>query len=105
TAETISTDNSGDYTKVSPTELHKSEAAIQIIPGGNNAYISSTGTPASDSYTITATPASTGDEFTFSSSANGAITRTCKSNSVGKGCSTGTWKRDGAGGDRRARGD
>ena len=91
TAETISTDNGGEYTKVTAAELNKYEPAIQITPGGNNAYISSTGTPSSNSYTITATAASTGDEFTFSRSPNGAITRTCKSNSSGKGCSTGTW--------------
>jgi type IV pilus assembly protein PilA len=79
TAETISTDNNGEYTKVNTTELHKYEPAIQIAPGGNNAYISSTGTSSSNSYTITATAANTGDEFTFSRSSNGAITRTCTS--------------------------
>jgi type IV pilus assembly protein PilA len=90
TAETIATDNGGVYTNVTKAELNKYEPAIQIAAGGNNAYISST-TPSSDSYTITATAASTGDEFTFSRSSNGAITRTCKSVSSGKGCSAGTW--------------
>ena len=90
TAETISTDNSGEYTKVTREELNKYEPAIQIAVGGNNAYISAA-TGEKSSYTITATAASTGDEFTFARSANGAITRTCKSNSGGKGCSTGTW--------------
>ena len=91
TAETISTDNGGDYTKVTAAELHKYEPAIQIAPSGNNAYVSETGEPSATSNSITVTAASTGDEFTFSRSANGAITRTCKSNSGGKGCSTGTW--------------
>jgi len=94
TAETIATDNNGDYTKVNTTELHKYEPTIQIAAGGGNAYISSTGTPSPNSYSITATAASTGDEYTFSRSSTGAITRTCKSGSSGKGCSggpTGSW--------------
>jgi type IV pilus assembly protein PilA len=90
TAETISTDNGGEYTKVTKEELSKYEPAIQIAVGGNNAYITAaTGT--ATSYTITATAANTGDEFTFSRSSNGAITRTCKGSSNGKGCSAGTW--------------
>jgi type IV pilus assembly protein PilA len=91
TAETISTDNNGEYTKVTKAELNKYEPTIQIAPGGNNAYVSSTGEPSATSYSITVTAASTGDEFTFARSATGAITRTCKSNSNGKGCSGGTW--------------
>lgn len=90
TAETIATDNNGEYTKVTPEELNKYEPTIQITPGGNNAYISAT-TPGKNSYSITATAVSTGDEFTFARSATGAITRTCKSVSSGKGCSGGTW--------------
>ena len=94
TAETISTDNGGEYTKVTKDELNKYEPAIQIAAGGNNAYISAA-TAETNSYTITATAASTGDEFTFARSSTGAITRTCKSGSSGKtGCSgseTGTW--------------
>jgi type IV pilus assembly protein PilA len=91
TAETIATDNNGQYTKVTAAELNKYEPTIQIVAGGGNAYISTPTAPEANGYTITATAASTGDEFTFSRSANGSITRTCKSNSGGKGCSTGTW--------------
>jgi type IV pilus assembly protein PilA len=91
TAETISTDNGGEYTKVTKVELNKYEPAIQIAPGGNNAYVSATGEPSATSYSITVTAASTGDKFTFSRSQNGAITRTCESSSSGKGCSGGTW--------------
>jgi type IV pilus assembly protein PilA len=90
TAETISTDNNGEYTKVTKEELNKYEPTIQIAAGGNNAYISAA-TGGTSNYTITATAASTGDEFTFSRSSTGAITRTCKSGSSGKGCSGGTW--------------
>jgi type IV pilus assembly protein PilA len=90
TAETISTDNNGEYTNVTPAELNKYEPTIQIAPGANNAYISAT-TPGKNSYSITAIAASTGDKFTFSRSSTGAITRTCESVSSGKGCSGGTW--------------
>jgi len=93
TAETISTDNNGEYTKVTAAELHKYEPTIQIAASGNNAYISAaTGT--ANSYTITATAASTEDEFTFARSATGAITRTCTSPTGKHDCSgseTGSW--------------
>jgi type IV pilus assembly protein PilA len=89
TAETIATDNNGAYTNVTKAELNKYEPTIQIAAGGGNAYISSTGTPSSNSYSVTATAASTGDEYTFSRSSTGAITRTCKSGSSGTGCSGG----------------
>jgi type IV pilus assembly protein PilA len=93
TAETIATDNNGQYTNVTKEELHKYEPTIQIVAGGSNAYISAA-TPEVSSYSITATAASTGDEYTFSRSSTGAITRTCKSGSSGTGCSgsaTGSW--------------
>jgi type IV pilus assembly protein PilA len=92
TAETIATDNNGEYTKVNTAELHKYEPTIQIAAGGSNAYISAATSTAS-SYSITATAASTSDEYTFSRSSTGAITRTCKSPSK-TGCSggeTGSW--------------
>jgi type IV pilus assembly protein PilA len=92
-AETIATDNSGEYTKVTAAELNKYEPTIQIAAGGGNAYIS-TGSPVSNSYSITATAASTGDQFTFSRSATGAITRTCTSPKGKTDCSgseTGSW--------------
>jgi type IV pilus assembly protein PilA len=86
TAETISTDNNGEYTKVNPTELNKYEPTIQIVAGGNNAYISAA-TPGTNSYSITATAANTEDKFTFSRSSTGAITRTCTSPSGKHDCS------------------
>jgi type IV pilus assembly protein PilA len=94
TAETISTDNNGEYTKVTAAELNKYEPTIQITAGGGNAYITTPGTPSLNSYSITATAANTGDKFTFSRSSTGAITRTCESGSSGTGCSgskTGSW--------------
>jgi type IV pilus assembly protein PilA len=93
TAETISTDNGGEYTKVTKEELNKYEPAIQIAAGGGNAYIT-TGTPSSNSYSITATAANTEDKFTMTKSPTGAITRTCTSGPSNTGCSgskTGSW--------------
>jgi type IV pilus assembly protein PilA len=89
TAETIATDNNGEYTKVNPTELHKYEPTIQIAADGSDAYISAATSTAS-SYTVTATAASTEDKFTISRSSTGQITRTCTSGPSKTGCSGGT---------------
>lgn len=94
TAETIATDNGGQYTKVTEAELHKYEPTIQIAAGGGNAYISTPATPEANGFSVTATAASTGDKFTVSKSSTGAITRTCTSGPSNTGCSggkTGSW--------------
>jgi prepilin-type N-terminal cleavage/methylation domain-containing protein len=93
TAETIATDNSGEYTKVTAAELNKYEPAIQTTAGGGNAYIS-TVTPGKETYTLTAKAATTGDEFTIKREANGSVIRTCTSAKGSKNCSgseTGSW--------------
>lgn len=79
TAETIATDNNGQYTKVTATELNKYEPTLQIAAGGGNAYISTPTAPEANGYSITATAASTGDEFTISKNSTGAMIRTCTS--------------------------
>ncbi|HEX5852274.1 MAG TPA: type II secretion system protein [Solirubrobacteraceae bacterium] len=93
-AETIATDNNGEYTKVTAAELKAYEATIQTAAGGNNAYISAT-SPAAETYSVTATAASTGDEFTISRSSAGVISRTCASTKGSKtgcnGAASGTW--------------
>jgi type IV pilus assembly protein PilA len=90
TAETIAADNNGEYTKVTKAELNKYEPTLQITAGAGNAYISETGPPSPNSYSVTATAASTGDEFTISKSSTGAMTRTCVSKKGSKtGCSGG----------------
>lgn len=94
TAETIATDNSGQYTKVTAAELNKYEPTIQIAAGGGNAYISTPATPEANGYSVTATAASTEDKFTISKSSGGAITRSCTSGPSKTGCSgtkTGSW--------------
>jgi type IV pilus assembly protein PilA len=94
TAETIATDNNGEYTKVTSAELNKYEPTIQITAGGGNAYISTPTAPEANGYSITATAASTGDKFTITKSSTGTMTRTCTS-PKGKtdclGSETGSW--------------
>jgi type IV pilus assembly protein PilA len=79
TAETIATDNNGQYTKVTAAELNKYEPTIQIVASGGNAYVSTPTAPEANGYSITATAASTGDAFTITKSSTGAMTRTCTS--------------------------
>ena len=93
-AETIATDNNGEYEKVTPAELKAYESTIQTAAGGNNAYISGT-THGPNEYSVTATAANTGDEFTVTRSSTGVISRTCASTKGSKtGCSgaaSGSW--------------
>ncbi len=77
TAETIATDNNGEYEKVTTTELHKYEPTIRISAGGGEAYISST-TKGKSEYSVTAT-SENGDEFTVARNPKGEISRECKS--------------------------
>jgi type IV pilus assembly protein PilA len=96
TAETIATDNSGSYSKVSTTELHKYESSLptNTTEAGSNAYLSGA-TGAENEYSVTAKAYNTGDEFTITRSSAGAVTRTCKSSTGSKaGCSgsaSGSW--------------
>jgi type IV pilus assembly protein PilA len=92
TAETISTDNNGEYEKVTTTELHRYEPTIRIAAGGGEAYISST-TAGKNEYSVTA-KSENGDEFTITRNAKAEISRQCKS-AAGKedcaGSSTSSW--------------
>ena len=87
TAETISTDNNGEYKKVSPTELHKYEPTIRVAAGGGEAYLSAA-TGESNEYSVTA-KATNGDEFTIKRNPKGEISRECKS-ATGKADCAGT---------------
>jgi len=90
TAETIATDNSGDYTTVTPTKLNEVEKSIPIAKG-TNAWISAA-TGSGTGYVVTATAATTEDEFTITNT-SGVITRTCKAKSATNlgGCPAATW--------------
>ncbi len=94
TAETISTDNGGDYTKVGTAkELNKYEPSIVECIGatttpGNEACISAV-SGSSTGYTVTALSTSK-DTFSVTNT-GGVITRTCTSSGTNKGCVGSTW--------------
>ena len=92
TAETIATDNGGEYEKVTTTELNRYEPTIRIAASKSQAYLS-VATRGRSEYSVTA-KATSGDEFTISRSAAGAITRRCASPEAKTGCAggeSGSW--------------
>jgi type IV pilus assembly protein PilA len=91
TAETIATDNSGDYTSVTAAKLKEVEPSIQTAAGGNNAYISAA-SGSTTGYVVTATAATTEDTFTITN-ASGVVTRTCTAHVATNkgGCPAGVW--------------
>lgn len=92
TAETIATDNNGEYTKVTKEEIHAYEKAIPITEAtsGGGAWLSAT-TDAANEYSLTVTAHKTGDTFTITRNAEGVVTRSCTENNNDKGCPNGTW--------------
>ncbi len=88
-AETIATDNNGEYATVTLAELNKYEPSIPIVKSKTEAY-GVEGTQGKEAYKVIAV-ATNGDEFEISRAATGVITRTCKPVKVGGGCSTGSW--------------
>jgi type IV pilus assembly protein PilA len=89
TAETIGTENSGNYANVTEAELHRIEPTIvtkaTVTAPKSEAYVSAA-TPGSTEYTITVT-ASNGNEFTIAKGSTGAVTRTCTSPKGKASCS------------------
>jgi type II secretory pathway pseudopilin PulG len=63
-AETIATDNSGSYEKVTTAELHNYEASIGIVAGTSEASLSAA-TGAKSAYSVTA-KATDGNEYKIS---------------------------------------
>ncbi len=93
TAETIATDNNGEYDKVTPAELNRYEPTIRIAASKTDAYVSGAKGKGGGEYSVTA-KATDGDEFTISRSAAGAITRRCARPEAKTGCSggeSGSW--------------
>jgi prepilin-type N-terminal cleavage/methylation domain-containing protein len=84
TAETVATDNSGLYEKVTAAELNQYEPTIRIAPSTSEAYVSAV-TSGKTEYSVT-TKATDGDEFKISRSAGGEATRTCVSPITKSGC-------------------
>jgi type IV pilus assembly protein PilA len=92
TAEAISTDDSGRYKSVTPSELTKYEPSIDIVASTSHAYLSAA-TGSDTEYSLTA-KATGGDEFKISKSATGEVTRSCASPVTKTGCGggeEGTW--------------
>jgi type IV pilus assembly protein PilA len=88
TAETIATENSGSYAKVSTTELNAVEKTIPTKEENNNAWISAASGGAEE-YSVTATAPSTGDTFTIKN-VKGVVSRSCTG--TGGGCTASkTW--------------
>jgi type IV pilus assembly protein PilA len=87
TAETIATENSGSYAKVSPTELNAVEKTLPTKEENNNAWISAASGSAEE-YSVTATAPSTKDTFTITNK-KGVVSRTCAGS--GGGCTNSTW--------------
>ncbi len=91
-AETIATENDGNYENVTPTELHRVEPTIQTELGSGDAYVKST-THGPDEYSITVMTRAE-DEFILTRDSTGAAARTCVSLKSKTGCdggSSGTW--------------
>ena len=86
-AEVIATDNDGEYTKVTTTELNRYEPAIRIVASANDAYLSGA-TNGKSEYSLTA-KATDGDEFTITRKATGETVRQCVSPVSQTGCSGG----------------
>jgi type IV pilus assembly protein PilA len=92
TAETVATDNDGNYGQVTMAELHSLEPSIPIVATKSRAYLSSA-TGSQNGYSLTAT-ASNGDKLTITKTATGEVTRQCASPAVKTDCSggeTGSW--------------
>jgi prepilin-type N-terminal cleavage/methylation domain-containing protein len=92
TAETIATDTSGSYEKVTAAELNKYEPRIRIVASASEAYLSAA-TGAKSEYSVTA-KATDGNEFKISRNALGEVSRKCVSPVSKTGCGgaeTGTW--------------
>jgi len=87
TAETISTDNGGDYSSVTTTKLNEVEKSIPIAVSTTNAYLSAA-SGSTTGYAVTAKAEPSGDEFTITN-AGGVVTRSCVG--TGGGCNGGSW--------------
>ncbi len=87
TAESLATENSGSYEKVTTVELNAVEPTIRITSSPKEAYLSAT-THGKSEYSVTA-KATNGDELTIAKSSAGVITRTCVSPVLKTGCSGG----------------
>jgi type IV pilus assembly protein PilA len=94
TAETIATDNNGEYKFKLPSELKAIESTLNTTNTNEAELIEAKEIEGGKGYEIVTKAASTGDKFTISRSATGGLTRTCNSGPSKTGCSggaTGSW--------------
>jgi type IV pilus assembly protein PilA len=90
TAETIATDNNGDYSTVTPKLLNEVEKSIPLTEVNGAAYLTA-GTGEAKGYTVTATAGkASGDTFTIENK-EGVVKRTCTTAGKGSCPSGGEW--------------
>ncbi len=92
-AETIATDNNGDYSSVAPGTLNTIDKSILTAPGSPAKPYASAASGTTNSWTVTIT-SPTGNAFTIAKSSTGVLTYTCTvpaGNDRGGCPSTGNW--------------
>ncbi len=88
TAETIATDNSSQYTKVTVEELEKVEPSLNTDCSKEACLVE--GAHAANSYKVIA-KSTNGVDFEIEHKSNGEVARSCKPVQTGNGCSSGSW--------------
>jgi len=95
TAETIATDNGGEYTKVTEKEIHAYEKSIpesETQAKGGAFVLSAKGTEEGKGYEVVVQAAHTKDLFKIVRNKEGEVERKCTEVETGdKGCPAGTW--------------
>jgi type IV pilus assembly protein PilA len=89
TAETIATDNNGEYALVTLAELKKYEPSL-TTNSAKEAFLVE-GTHTSTSYSVIAETPSKAAKFEIVHKANGEIERNCTPVTAATGCPTGSW--------------
>ena len=82
-AETLATENNGEYTTMTPTVLNALEPSLNIANVNEAELTTATGT--ANTYEVTATAQNTKDTFTVKRLATGVVEHKCVSPG-GKGC-------------------
>jgi type IV pilus assembly protein PilA len=91
TAETIATDNNGEYTTVTAPKLNEVEKSIPLAEANGSAFLSTASGTAKTWTVTTKAGAASGNTFTISRSAESVITRTCTTAGKGGCPSSGSW--------------
>jgi type IV pilus assembly protein PilA len=89
TMQTCATDHSGSYVGCGLSQLQADEPTLS----NTDPALAVVGTPGTSNYTLTSTPAATGDVFTLAEN-NGVETRSCSSTHSAPGnggCNNSTW--------------